>query len=279
MKRFSTAVVTIAGALVFSAAAMAQNLPGYTPGVNSNFANSNSSELANFNSYLDGHPNVAKRLETNPRLVDDPQFVSNHPGLQNFLKNHPGVSNQLRENPGQFVNREGHYEWSHGGGPVAEGPGFGNGAVGRFDRGYLDEHPDVSRQLAENPHLADSPQFLASHPGLGDYLKAHPEVRTDLEHHPYRFMSREDRHDQWDRGDRGDRDGAHPLAHTDQYLDQHPKTAAQLEEHPGLVDDPRYVEDHPELHNFMETHPVARNEWKSHPDKFMNREKKYDTSH
>ena len=49
-------------------------------------------------------------------------------------------------------------------GALAEGP------VGRFDNGYLDEHPEVAHQLGANPSLADNPQFLATHPGLDGYL-------------------------------------------------------------------------------------------------------------
>jgi len=33
------------------------------------------------------------------------------------------------------------------------------GPVGRFDNGYLDEHPEVAHQLGANPALVDNPQF------------------------------------------------------------------------------------------------------------------------
>ncbi len=158
---------------------------------------------------------------------------------QNFLNNHLGVNQELHQTAGQFMYREGHYQWNHGGGPIASGPGTAAGAVSRFDNGHLDEHPDVAHQLAANPLLADNPQFLATHPGLDGYLSQHPEVRPELQQHPERFMN-----DEW----RDELYGhAHPLANTDGYLDNHPEVAQQLEKNPALVDNEQYVDRHPRL--------------------------------
>ena len=131
--------------------------------------------------------------------------------------------------------REGHYQWAQGGGPVAAAPGTAAGPVARFDRGYLDEHPEVARQLAGNPGLADNPQFLATHPGLDSYLAGHPEVRQELQSHSGRFMSEEWRDDLY--GHRPDGSGA--VGRFDcGYLDEHPEVAQQLANNPHLVDNP-----------------------------------------
>jgi len=182
-------------------------------------------EITNFNGYLDNHPAVAQQLAANPSLANNPQFLGNHPGLQNFLNNHPGVSSSLRSAPGQFMYREGHYEWAHGGGPVAAAPGTASGPVARFDNGYLDQHPEVAHQLASNPRLVDNPQFLATHPGLDGYLAGHPEVRQELQSHPDRFMS-----DEWGDDLYGRRTGASgAVGRFDRgYLDEHPQVAQQL---------------------------------------------------
>ena len=221
-------------------------------------------EIGNFNQFLDSHPQLAQRLAANPGLANNPQFLANHPGLQGFLASHPGVNEELHESPGQFMYREGHYQWSRG--------GVAPGAVARFDNGYLDQHPEVARQLAADPRLVDNPQFLATHPGLDQYFANHPEVRTELQQHPDRFMT-----DEW-KFER--REGEpHPLANTDRYFDQHPEVAAQLEKNPALVDNPAYVAQHPGLHEFLVRHPVARTEWKSHPYKYMSHEERYDSQH
>src|SRR5271154_3306364 len=147
------------------------------------------------------------------------------------------------------------------------------GPVSRFDNGYLDEHPEVAEQLCHDPRLVDNPQFLAEHPRLDDYFSNHPEIRQELQQHPDRFMAREDFYRAHGWG------GAHPLASTDRYMDSHPDVAHQLEKDPALVDNHTYVEDHPGLHGYLESHPVAREDWKSHPFKYMAAERHFQKAH
>jgi hypothetical protein len=346
MKKSFTALTAMIFAGAIGTAAMAQYAP-----YNGDLSQG---EITNFNHYLDNHPELAQRLAANPALVNDPQFIANHPGFQTFMANHPGVREEIHESPGQFMYREGHYEWAHGGGPVAAGPGTTAGPVARFDNGYLDEHPEVAHQLGANPGLADNPAFLTNHPGLDGYLANHPEIRTELQQHPYKFMSDEWRDDLYGKGgngithgevarfdkgyldqhpevaqqlghdprlvdnpqflathpglddyfkdhpetrqelqqhpDRfmvredhydgnGDRVGGHPLATTDHYLDAHPEVAQQVNRDPALVDNSRYVDNHRGLHEYLNTHPNARQDWESHPDKYMAAERHYEKKH
>jgi hypothetical protein len=156
----------------------------------------------------------------------------------------------------------------------APNAGITGGEVARFDRGYLDDHPEVASQLAHDPRLIDNPQFRANHQGLDSYLAAHPGIRTELQRHPDRFMSDERRHDRWEDGR-----GPHPLANTDRYLDQHPEVSQQLNKDPRLIDNRQYIDNHPGLHEFLETHPDARRQWQSHPYRFTAREDRYDRNH
>jgi len=180
LKRTVTALAVVIFSGAFGAAAMAQQWPGRNPDISR-------TEIANFDQYLDHHPDVAARLAADPRLINDPRFVATHPDLHAFLASHPGVREEIHESPGQFMYREGHYDWQ--------------------------------------------------------------------------------------------RDQAHPLANTDHYLDRHPQVQAQLEHHPGLVDDPKYLANHPGLHEFLAKHPIARADWKSHPYRYMTREDSYDQRH
>jgi len=50
----------------------------------------------------------------------------------------------------------------------------------------------------------------------------------------------------------------------------------QLRKNPGLIKDPKYVNDHPELREFLENHPGVREELKEHPKYFMHREKQFE---
>jgi hypothetical protein len=151
---------------------------------------------------------------------------------------------------------------------IAEGP------VGRFDNGYLDEHPEVAERLARNPHLVDNPQFLANHPGIDQYFKNHPEVREELQNHPDRFMARERHYE-----NHGEHNGPHPLATTDRYMDSHPEVAQQLQKNPALVDNSKFIANHPGLHEYLQNHPTARRDWKSHPYRYMAAERHYDKQH
>ncbi len=47
--------------------------------------------------YVDQHPKVARQLEVNPALIDNRQYVEQHPGLDEYLENHPKVRRDLRE--------------------------------------------------------------------------------------------------------------------------------------------------------------------------------------
>ena len=96
--------------------------------------------------------------------------------------------------------------------------GITGGEVARFDRGYLDEHPEVAQQLARDPRLVDNPAFRANHPGLDTYFANHPYVRTELQQHPDRFMTAKGRLDRVE--DRAPRIVAHPVVRN--YYKTHP---------------------------------------------------------
>jgi hypothetical protein len=62
--------------------------------------------------YFDAHPDVSQALRKNPRLIDNPQFVGNHPGLRDYFQKHPRVREALRRHPDRFMRREHRYEVS-----------------------------------------------------------------------------------------------------------------------------------------------------------------------
>jgi len=261
-------------------------------------------ELNNFETFLNNHPNTARELQQNPNLVNDPNWIKDHKGFREFMNDHPGVRNEIHGNPGAFMNDEGHWMSNNGGfgGPA-------NNSVERFDRGYLDEHPEVADQLAHNPGLADNQQYLAAHPGLDDYMKAHPQVRQDLIDHPKRFMSYEDQLNghpgspypapgQYHPGQppagynggpgapppgyNGNWPGAHnpnALGTADNYFYHHPDVYHQMQQDPRLVDNQHYVDSHPGLQDYLGAHPYARKAFKDHPDAFMHAEEHYQEHH
>src|SRR2546425_4226679 len=67
-------------------------------------------ELRIFDQYLDNHPDVAQSLSRNPKLINNPDWLSKHPELTEWLENHPYASKKIRENPRAFMRREGNFE-------------------------------------------------------------------------------------------------------------------------------------------------------------------------
>src|SRR5258706_6206431 len=63
-------------------------------------------ELVNMDRFMDSHPEIAEQLRKDPSLVNNKEFVENHPALQQFLAEHPGVREEYKENPNAFMHRE-----------------------------------------------------------------------------------------------------------------------------------------------------------------------------
>jgi hypothetical protein len=145
-----------------------------------------------------------------------------------------------------------------------------------FDNHYLDQHPEVARQLSADPRLIDDPRYVANHPGLRDYLANHPSLRSEFREHPDRFMADERR---FERPEDHSHRQAYPLTASANYLEQHPDVAQQLNRRPWLVDDPGYVAAHSGLREFLQTHPIARSGWQSHPYQYLHRDDRYERNH
>ena len=63
-------------------------------------------ELANFDEFLDSHREIAEQVRKDPSLLDNQQFLKDHPDLQRYLWNHPGVREEVKENPTAFMRQE-----------------------------------------------------------------------------------------------------------------------------------------------------------------------------
>jgi hypothetical protein len=62
--------------------------------------------VENTDSYLDRHPQIAKRLAKDPTLIDNQQFVENHPSLRTYLHDHPNARHEFKSHPHKFMERE-----------------------------------------------------------------------------------------------------------------------------------------------------------------------------
>lgn len=82
--------------------------------------------------------------------------------------------------------------------PVDQEPDTTRQEVQSFDR-FLDSHPQIERDLRQNPSLVNDPAYRTAHPELGEFLQSHPRVREELRENPKRFMQRERQHERRER--------------------------------------------------------------------------------
>ena len=143
-------------------------------------------ELANMDRFMDAHPEISEQLRKDPSLVNNKEFVENHPALQQFLAEHPGVREEYKENPNAFMHQEERFDrredsrtWRDRDVTGAELSGF-HEFMGRNDK--------IADELSKNPSLANNQEYLENHPALRDYLKAHPEVHEELSENPANFI-------------------------------------------------------------------------------------------
>ena len=57
-----------------------------------------------FDQFASEHPEIAKTLARNPRLIKDENFAKSHAVLADFLRAHPDVASDFAENPGNYVD-------------------------------------------------------------------------------------------------------------------------------------------------------------------------------
>ncbi len=141
-----------------------------------------------------------------------------------------------------------------------------------FD-GFLDSHPDISRDLRQDPRLIDDKAYVNGHPQLREFLVHHPNTREELRETPNYFMARERAFD----GRESDNDITRTeVRNFDEYLDRHPNQAREIKNNPRLVDDPQFLTKHPELKEWLDHHPNTRRELREHPNAFMARERGFE---
>ena len=229
-------------------------------------------ELANFDEFLDSHREIAEQVRKDPSLLDNQQYLKEHPVLQRYLWNHPGVREEVKENPTAFMHQEKRYDRQED----AAAREATREKLQSFDQ-FLDKHREIAEQVRRNPSLADNPQFLKDHPELQTYLQDHTGVRNALRENPDAFMHQEKRFDR--REDDRDLDTTRgQLASFDQFLDKHREVAEQVRKDPSLLDNQQFLKDHPVLQAYLQDHKGVREEIQENPGAFMHQENRYDRS-
>lgn len=261
-----SSMLTLLTLVVIWATGLAHAQTGQTPTMTPASPDVTRQQLADFNMFLNDHPELAGQLKKDPSLMDNREFVDSRPELQQFLQRHPEIRAEINENPNEFMRREDRYEQQLGDRNVTRGE------LATMDR-FLDSHPEIAEQLRKDPTLIDKGQFVDSHPELKEFMAQHPELADQFKEHPDAFMHREDRFDQHE----GDRDGTRgQLASMDHFLDSHPEIAEQVRKDPSLLDNKKFVTAHPALQDYLQQHPEVRQEIDANPNAFMREEDRYD---
>src|SRR6202167_2761073 len=223
-------------------------------------------EIADMNNFLDSHPEIAEQLRKDPSLIDNRQWVANHPALQEYVKTHPDVAQAFRANPNLFMRDEDRVAREQG------GYGITRHEVTDMSH-FLDSHPEIAEQLRRDPSLIDNRQWVANHPALQEYMKTHPDVTQAFRANPNLFMRDEDR---VARGEGGYGIPRHEVTDMSHFLDSHPEIAEQLRRDPSLIDNRQWVSDHPALQEYLKTHPDVADQFRANPVAFMRDEDRYE---
>jgi len=219
-------------------------------------------EIVEMNQFLENHPEVAQQLRKDPSLIDNRSWVAQHPELQTFLQDHQHLAQAFRSDPNLFMRDVERYDRRDD--------------ITRTDlidmSHFLDSHPEITEQLRKDPSLIDNRQWVAGHPALQQYLQEHPQIADAFRSNPNAFMAGENRYDQ----DNITRTEIVDMSH---FLNSHPEIAEQLRKDPSLIDNRRWVADHPELQAYLHEHPRVADAFRADPNGFMRDEDRYDRNH
>jgi hypothetical protein len=140
-------------------------------------------DVANFDRFLDEHREIAEQVRKDPSLLDNRNFVQNHPALQTYLQDNPGVRDQLRQDPNAFMRQEDAYDRDanmRDRDPMHDHMSdFG---------GFLHSHSDIQKDLSRDPSVVKNHEYVQNRAELDAYLNAHPDVRAELMANPQSFV-------------------------------------------------------------------------------------------
>jgi hypothetical protein len=231
-------------------------------------------ELANMDRFMDSHPEIAERLRKDPSLVNNKEFVENHPALQQFLAEHPEVREEYKENPNAFMHQEERFDRRED----QRDRDLTRGELANMDR-FMDSHPEIAERLRKDPSLVNNKEFVENHPALQQFLAEHPEVREEYKENPNAFMHQEERFDR--REDtammRRNRDvTSAELASFNEFMGSHDKLADELSKNPSLANNQEYLENHPALRDYLKAHPEVHEELSENPATFIKSAQQFD---
>jgi hypothetical protein len=132
-----------------------------------NDSDSDDSASAKWNRFLERNPNFAERYRQNPDIVRNDSVMRDEPEVREFLRTNPDVRG--------YVMNGGGAGWSRSS-RLSAADEEDMRADSGFDA-YLANHPNLAKQLHNNPSLINDREFVKAHPNPHEYLRNHPEAR------------------------------------------------------------------------------------------------------
>jgi len=254
-------------------------------------------QFGSFDKFLDQHPAIAKQLEANPSLIRQKDYVADHPELEAFLKNKPTLRDNLVDNPNAFMKGVATVDAADQppapkatmpptqappapkatmpptqAPPKTDNDSLNRSQIGALDS-FLDANPGLTKQLQANPSLIDNASFVKDNPDLAGFLQNHPDLAEDWRSNPALTMTDMRRMNQIEaaRAIGGERsvDVRSAVQNFDNFLDNHPLIAADIDHHSSLAANVSFIDAHPELKAYLQKNPGVAAQLKNNPQSFM----------
>jgi hypothetical protein len=136
---------------------------------------------------------------------------------------------------------------------------------------FLDTHPDIDAQLRTNPLLINDQKWVHDHPEVLVYFDRHPQAKKEIAGSPSYFIRREGRRASREAREQNENLHKDEAANFRQFLSSNPTIRGQLNADPLLVQEPRYLAEHPGLQAFLYDHPLVTRDLRENPDLFFQR--------
>ncbi|HTU33235.1 MAG TPA: hypothetical protein VMF66_05490 [Candidatus Acidoferrum sp.] len=260
-------------------------------------------EVGKMDQFLDDHPDIKKQLDKNPSLISDNGYVRHHKDLDALLAENRGLRTAFAEHSAYFIQQENRFEGADDRDRMRPSPNTastvlanpnvnananvnanGNARadvnpnanvnanvninvsgeeVAKMDQ-FLDDHPDIEKQLDKNPSLINNDKYVRHHKALDALLAENRGLRTAFADNPPYFIHRENQFE--------DRN----VAEMHRFLEKHKTIAKDLDKDPWRANDNRYLSHHKDLRSFFDDHAQCRTEFAENPPHFMQREHDFD---
>ena len=250
--------------------------------------NATRQETARFDRFLDSHREIAEQLRKNPALVNNTQFLKDHPALQTYLQDHPAVRKGISQDPNAFMQAEERYDQRENEINRDRDRDADHNNVARSDR-EMDRNANQNARRDSDDNVAASSRDVnrsnsASQNNANQNSKTSQNRdvdrdRTDRDTNAggNNELDRDDRDRSYrDRDDRDFDRNRQERSRFDQFLDSHRETAEQLRKDPSLANNPQFQKNHPAFQAYLQDHPNVQAQLKNDPNAFMQQQDRFD---